>query len=158
MFLANSILLTFSPRKCVMVCTSEDYGTLSCPAFQILSMLPSWRSIMFVSQHFLPSLLLLMLSSRQALFPTFWLLLLLPFADLFRLHLTSPVLVVNSFEVFTDLFHRVSHSLGFYQRFGFEFSSFLPVLVSFPDSVWEPTWLSVVLLLRCTDGGCSVCP
>jgi len=89
------------------VCTSEDYGTLSCLAFQILSMLPSWRSIMFVSQHFLPSLLLLMLFLRQALFPTFRLLLLLPFADLFRLYLTSPVLVVNSYEVFSDLFHRV---------------------------------------------------
>jgi hypothetical protein len=158
MFLANSILLTFSPRKCVMVCTSGDYGTLSCPAFQILSMLPCWRSIMVVSQHFLPSLLLLMLSLRQALFPTFQLMLLLPFADLFRLYLTSPVLVVNSFEVFTDLFHRVSHSIGFYRHFGFEFSSFSPVLVSFPDSVWEPTWFSVVLLLGCTDGGCSVCP
>jgi hypothetical protein len=94
---------------------------------------------MVVSQHFLPSLLLLMLSSRQDLFPNFWLLLLLPFANLFRLYLTSPVLVVNSFEVFTDLFHRVSHSIGFYWRFGFEFSSILPVLVAFPNSVREPT-------------------
>jgi hypothetical protein len=60
---------------------------------------------MVINQHFLPSLLLLMLSLRQALFPTFLLLLLLPFANLFRLYLTSPVLVVNSFNVFTDLFH-----------------------------------------------------
>ena len=80
-----------------------------------------------------------MLSLRQDLFPNFWLLLLLLFADLFRLFLTSPVLVVNSFEVFTDLFHQVSHSIGFYWRFGFEFSSFLPVLVTFPDSVRELT-------------------
>ena len=118
MSLANSILLTFSPRKCVMVCTSGDYETLSCPVFQILLMLPFWRPIMVVSQHFLPSLLLLVLSLQQALFPTFQLLLLLPFADLFRLYLTSPVLVFNSFDVFTDLFHRVSHSIGFYWRFG----------------------------------------
>ncbi len=56
--------------------------------------------------------------SWQALFPTFQLLLLLPFADLFWLSLTSPVLVVNSFDVFTNSFHRVSHSFGFYRRFG----------------------------------------
>ena len=91
------------------VCTSGDYGTLSCPAFQTLSMLPCWRSIMFVSRHFLPPLLLLMLSSWQDLFPTFQLLLLLPFADLFRLCLTSPVMVDNSLGVFTDLFHRTAH-------------------------------------------------
>ena len=117
MSLANSILLTFSPRKCMMVCTSRDYGTLSCSVFQILLMLPFWRSIMVISQHFLPSLLLLLLSSQQALFPAFQLLLLLPFANLFRLYLTSPVLVVNSFKVFKDSFHRVSHSTGFYWRF-----------------------------------------
>jgi hypothetical protein len=28
------------------------------------------------------------------------------------------VLVVNSFGVFTDMFHRVSHSIGFYRYFG----------------------------------------
>ena len=117
MSLANSILLTFSPRKCMMVCTSRDYGTLSCSVFQILLMLPFWRSITVVSQHCLPSLLLLMLSLQQALFPTFQLLLLLPFADLFRLYLTSPVLVLNSFDIFTVLFHRVSHSIGFYWCF-----------------------------------------
>ena len=94
---------------------------------------------MVASRQVLPSLLLLMLSSQQARFPTFQLLLLLSSADLFRLYLTSPVLVVNSFEVFTDLFHRVSHSIGFYWRFGFEFSSILPVLVAFPNSVREPT-------------------
>jgi len=106
---------------------------------------------MFVSRHFLPSLLLLMLSLWQDLFPTFQLLLLLPFADLFRLYLISPVLVDNSFGVFRDLFHRVSHSIGFYRRFGFGFSYFSPVLVSFPDSVREPIWFSVVLLLGRTD-------
>jgi hypothetical protein len=26
------------------------------------------------------------------------------------------VLVVNSFDVFTDSFHRISHSIGFYRR------------------------------------------
>ncbi len=74
---------------------------------------------MVASWQVLPSLLLLMLSSQQALFPTFQLLLLLPSSDLFRLYLTSLVLVVNSLEVFTDLFHRVSHSIGFYRRFWF---------------------------------------
>ena len=88
-------------------------------------------------------------------FITFRLLLLLPFADLFRLYLTSPVPVDNSFGVFTDLLFRVSHSIGFFRRFGFGFSYFLPVLVSFPDSVQEPTWFSVVLLLGRTDGGCQ---
>jgi hypothetical protein len=69
-----------------------------------------------------------MLSSQQALFPNFQLLLLLPSADLFQLYLTSPVLVINSLEVFKDLLHRVSHSIGFYRRFCFfGFSSFLPV-------------------------------
>jgi hypothetical protein len=113
---------------------------------------------MVASRQVLPSLLLLMLSSQQALFPTFQLLLLLPSADLFRLYLTSPVLVVNSLEIFTDLFHRVSHSIGFYRRFGFGFSYFSPVLVSFPDSDREPIWFSVVLLFGRMDGGCSVCP
>jgi hypothetical protein len=80
-------------------------------------MLPFWQPIMVVSQHFLPSLLLLVLSLQQALFPTFQLLLLLPFANLFWLYLTSPVLVVNSFDVFTVLFHRVSRSIGLYWRF-----------------------------------------
>jgi len=42
--------------------------------------------------------------------------------------------------------------------FGFGFSYFSPVLVSFPDSVREPIWFSVVLLFGRTDGGCSVCP
>ena len=158
MFLANSILPTFLPKKCVMVCTSRDNETLSCSAFQTLSMIPCWRSIMVASQQFLPSLLLLMLSSRRALFPTFQLLLLLPSADLFRLYLTSPVLVLNSFEVFTNLFHRVSHSIGFYRQFWFWVLLFLPVLVSFPNSVREPTRFSVVLLLGRMDGGCSVCP
>ena len=74
---------------------------------------------MVASRQVLPSLLLLMLSSQQALFPTFQLLLLLHSADLLRLYLTSPVLVVNSLEVFTDLFHRVLHSIGFYRRFWF---------------------------------------
>jgi hypothetical protein len=35
---------------------------------------------------------------------------------------------------------------------------FASSLVPFPDSAWEPTWFSVVLLLGRTDGGCSVCP
>jgi hypothetical protein len=76
---------------------------------------------MVASWQVLPSLLLLMLSSQQALFPTFQLLLLLPSADLFQLYLTSPVLAVNSLEVFTDLLHRVSHSIGFYRHFCFFF-------------------------------------
>jgi hypothetical protein len=59
---------------------------------------------MVVNQPFLPSLLLLLLSLQQALYPTFQLLFLLPFVYLFRLYFTSPVLVVKSFEVFTDLF------------------------------------------------------
>ena len=109
---------------------------------------------MVASRQVLPSLLLLMLSSQQALFPTFQLLLLLPSADLFRLYLTSPVLVDTSFDVFTDLFPRVSHSIGFYRCFGFGFSYFSSVLVSFPDSVREPTWFCMELLLGCTDGGC----
>ena len=158
MSLANSILLTFSPRKCVMVRTSGDYGTPSCPAFQTLSMLPYWRSIIIISQHFLPSLLLLMLFLRQALFPTFCILLLLPFANLFQLYLTSPVLVINSFGVFTDSFHQVSHSIGFYRRFGVlppfcRFFGFISRLCTGTHS-----WFSVVLLLGHTDGGCSVCP
>jgi hypothetical protein len=53
----------------------------------------------------------------EALFPTFQLLLLPLSADLLRLYLTSPVLVDTSFDVFTDLFPRVSHSIGFYRRF-----------------------------------------
>jgi len=52
---------TGCPITIILATTSDDYGTLSCPAFQTLSMLPCWRSIMFVSRHFLPSLLLLML-------------------------------------------------------------------------------------------------
>ena len=160
MFLANSILLTFSPRKCVMVCISGDYGTLSCPAFQILSMLPCWRSSMVVSQHFFPSLLLLMLSLRQTLFPTFLLLLLLPFANLFRLYLTSPVLVVNSFDfnVFMDLFHQVSHSIGFYWRFWV-----LPPFCRFlwfhsPTLLGNPLGLAWCFFLDTRMRGCSVCP
>jgi hypothetical protein len=66
----------------------------------------------------LPFRLLLMPSSRKALSPTFQLLLLPLSADLFRLYLTSPVLVDTSFDVFTDLFPWVSHSTGFYWRFG----------------------------------------
>jgi hypothetical protein len=117
---------------------------------------------MVASRQVLPSLLLLMLSSQQALFPTFQLLLLLPSANLFRLYLTSPVLVVNSLEVFTDLFHRVSHTIGFYRRFCFfGFSSFSPVfgfiprlcsgthLVQCGASSWTHGWgvlsLSVIL-------------
>jgi hypothetical protein len=72
---------------------------------------------MVANRQVLPSLLLLVLSSQQALFPTFQLLLLLPSANLLWLYLTSPVLVVNSLEVFTDLFHWVLHSIGFYRRF-----------------------------------------
>jgi hypothetical protein len=74
---------------------------------------------MVANRQVLSSLLLLVLSLQQALFPTFQLLLLLRSADLLRLYLTSPVLVVNSLEVFTDLFHRVLHSIGFYRRFWF---------------------------------------
>ena len=74
---------------------------------------------MVANRQDLPSLLLLMLSLQQALFPTFQLLLLHHSADLLRLYLTSPVLVVNSLEVFTALFHRVLHSIGFYRRFWF---------------------------------------
>ncbi len=64
------------------------------------------------------TLLQLMLYSRRTLFPTFLLLLLLPSVDLFRLFLTSPVLADNSCGVFTDLFPRVSYSIGFCWRFG----------------------------------------
>ena len=136
-----------------MVCTSGDYGTLSCPAFQILSMLPFWRSIFVVSQHFLPSLLLLLLSLRQALFPTFQLLLLLPFADLFRLYLTSPVPVVNLFEVFTVSFHQVSHSIGFYWRF-LGYPSFSPVLwFRFPTLLGNPLGLAWCFFLDARMGG-----
>jgi hypothetical protein len=81
-------------------------------------MLLCWRSIICVSRLFPPSRLLLVQSLQQALSPTFQLLLLLPSADLFLLYLTFPVLVVNSFGVFTDMFHRVSHSIGFYRCFG----------------------------------------
>ena len=113
---------------------------------------------MVASRQVLPSLLLLMLSSQQALFPTFQLLLLLPSADLFRLYLTSPVLVVNSLEVFTDLFHRVSHSIGFYRRFWFWVLLFFAG-IGFISRLCSGTHLvSVVLLFGRTDGGCSVCP
>jgi hypothetical protein len=80
-------------------------------------MIPCWLYIMLVSWRLPPFWLWLMLPSQQALSPTFQLLLLPLSADLFRLYLTSPVLVDNSFDVFTDLFLKVSHSTGFYQRF-----------------------------------------
>ena len=73
---------------------------------------------MVVSRLLLPFRLLLMLTSQKALSPTFQLLLLPLSADLFRLYLTSPVLVDTSFNVFTDLFPPVSHCIGLYQRFG----------------------------------------
>jgi len=72
-------------------------------------MVVSWRLLLFR--------LRLMLSLQKALSPTFQLLLLPLSANLFRLYLTSPVLVDTSFDVFTDLFPRVSHSIGFYRRF-----------------------------------------
>ncbi len=72
---------------------------------------------MLVSWWLHPFRLRLMLPSQQALSPTFQLLLLPLSADLFRLYLNAPVLADNSFDVFTDLFPRVSHSIGFYQRF-----------------------------------------
>jgi hypothetical protein len=90
---------------------------------------------------------------QKAFSPTFQLLLLPLSIDLFRLYLTSPVLVDTSFDVFTDLFPWVSHGIDFYWRFWVLL--FLPViLVSCPDSAWEPTWFSVVLLLGRTNGGC----
>ena len=58
-----------------------------------------------------------MQSLQKALSPIFQLLLLFLSADLFWLYLTSPVLVDTSFDVFTDLFPPVSHSIGFYWRF-----------------------------------------
>ena len=73
---------------------------------------------MVVSRRLLPFRLRLVLSLQKALSPTFQLLLLPLSADLFRLYLTSPVLVDTSFNVFTDLFPRVSHSIGFYWRLG----------------------------------------
>jgi hypothetical protein len=80
-------------------------------------MIPCWLYIMLVSWRLLPFRLRLMLPLQQALSPTFQLLLLPLSADLFRLYLTFPVLVDNSFDVFTDLFPQVSHSIGFYRRF-----------------------------------------
>jgi hypothetical protein len=71
--------------------------------------------------------------AASPLSPTFQLLLLPLSADLFQLYLTSPVLVDNSFDVFTDLFPRASIGI-------FGFSSFSPaILVSCPDSAREPT-------------------
>ncbi len=136
-----------------MAHTFGDFEILSCPVYQTLSMIPCWLYIMLVSRRLLPFQLWLMLPSQQALSSTFQLLLLPLSADLLRLYLTSPVLVDNSFDVFTDLFPRVLHSIGFYRRFWVLL--FLPaILVSCPDSAREPTWFSVVLCLGRTDGGC----
>ena len=111
---------------------------------------------MVASRQVLPYLLLLMLSSQQALFPTFQLLLLLPSADLFRLYLTSPVLVVNSLEVFTDLFHRVSHSIGFY----WHFRVLLPFCRLFwflvPTLLGNPAGLAWCVFLDAWMGGVSL--
>ncbi len=101
-----------------MAYTFGNFETLSCPVYQTSSMIPFWLYIMLVSRRLLPFPLRLMLPLQQALSPTFQLLLLPLSANLFRLYLTSPVLVDNSFDVFTDLFPRVSHSIGFYWRFG----------------------------------------
>ena len=119
----------------------------------VLSMLTCWLSIMFVSRHFLPSLLLFMLSSRQDLFHTFQLLLLLLFADLFQLYLTSPVLVHNSFGVFLDLFHQVSHSIGFYWRFVLGSLIFCRFWFHFPTLFGNPFGLAWCLFLDARMGG-----
>jgi hypothetical protein len=100
-----------------MAHTFGNFEILSCRVYQTSSMIPCWLYIMLDSRWLLPFRLRLMLPSQQALSPTFQLLLLPLSADLFRLYLTSPVLVDNSFDVFTDLFPRSSHSIGFYQRF-----------------------------------------
>jgi hypothetical protein len=99
-----------------MARTSAAYVTPSCLVFLTLSIPPFWLYITFVRRHIQKSLLQLMLCSRQALFPFFLLLLLLPSADLFQLFLTSPVLADNSCVVFTDLFPRVFHSIAFDRR------------------------------------------
>ena len=99
-----------------MAHTFGDFETLSCSVYQTSSMIPCWRYIMVVSRRLLPFRLQLMLSLQKVLSPTFQLLLLHLSANLFRLYLTSPVLVDTSFDVFTDLFPRVSHSIGFYRR------------------------------------------
>jgi len=137
-----------------MAHTFGDFETLSCPVYQTSSMIPCWRYIMVVSRRLLPFRLRLMLSSQKALSPTFQLLLLPLSADLFRQNLTSPVLVDTSFDVFTDLFPRVSHSIGFYRRFWVLLLfagcfGFLSRLCSGTHLVF-----CVVLLLGCTDGGC----
>ena len=100
-----------------MARTSAAYVTPSCLVFLTLSMPPFWLYITFVRRHIQTSLLQLMLCSQRALFPTFLLLLLLPSADLFQLFLTSPVLADNSCGVFTNLFPRVSYSIGFCRHF-----------------------------------------
>ena len=107
---------------------------------------------MVASRQVLPSLLLLMLSSQQALFPTFQLLLLLRSADL-------PVLVVNSLKVFTDLFHRVLHSIGFYWRFWFLGSPIFRLYwFHFPTLFGNPCGLAWCFFLDARMGGVQSVP
>ncbi len=100
-----------------MAHTFGDFEILSCPVYQLLSMIPCRLYIMLVSRRLLPSPLRLMLPSQQALSPTFQLLLLPLSANFFQPYLTSPVLVDNSFDALKDLFPRVSHSIGLYLHF-----------------------------------------
>jgi hypothetical protein len=124
--------------------------------FQILLMLPFWRSVMIVSPHFLPSLLLLMLSSQQALFPTFQLFFfLLPISSGYIPPLQCWSSTHSMSLRFCSIgFHVALASIGV---FGLSLL-FTSSLVPFPNSARVPTWFSVVLLLGRTDGGCSVCP
>ncbi len=152
MSLANSILLTFSPRKCVMVCTSGDYGTLSYPVFSDFvnaSLLVVHHGRQSAPSSIPASALAVLAAGPLSYFSA----LASSSFCLFQLYLTSPVLVLNSFGVFTDSFHRVSHSIGFYWRFGGS-PSFSPVLwFNFPTLLGNPLGLAWCFFLDARMGG-----
>jgi hypothetical protein len=111
---------------------------------------------MLVGWRLLPFPLRLMLPLQQALSPNFQLLLLPLSTNLFWLYLTSPVLVDNSFDVFMDLFPRISHSIGFYWCFGvfLLFAGYFWFLV--PTLLGNPPGLAWCFFLDARMGGVSL--
>jgi hypothetical protein len=113
-----------------MVCTSGDYGTLSCPAFQILPMLPCWRP-----RHGCQSALSSIPAAAHAVLaagPLSYFSALASSSFCRSLpaisHLSSAGRqLVRCLYSLRIGFHRVSHSIGFYRGFlGSPY--FLPIL------------------------------
>ena len=142
-----------------MACTSDSIGTLFISWLSDFVNASLWQFITLVRQISLPLPLLLMGSMRLDICHTSWHLPPVLSVVLSQLYFTFPVLVASFFfKDFTVLFPQASYSTGFSLGILDTCCSFCWFVISVANSYWDFTQFGVVLLLGCTDGGCSVCP